>query len=286
MKRSLFALSVLLLAGPLFAQQSAPDMSLIRSDFFKLPEGMNFGEVPGRGVNSKGHIFVSAGRTAPRVRVRSDGGPMLEFGPKGEFIREVGKNLTAGVRAHRSIDKGRHIWAVDKGSDMIIVQFNQAGRVMMVLRTPAGIGRWRRPHPHPNPRCRRRTAASASRPMSPGTRRATSNITDGYVNSRFRQIRQDGDWVKSWGDPGTGPGQFRPPHAIREIDKNDNVYVGDRGNQRIRSSHRRQSSLRMFKIEIPPALEPRRSTDHKAPREHDTASARRMPSVSRQGRTR
>ena len=27
-------------------------------DFFKLPEGMNFGEVPGVAVNSKGHIFV------------------------------------------------------------------------------------------------------------------------------------------------------------------------------------------------------------------------------------
>ena len=27
-------------------------------DFFKLPDGMNFGEVPGVAVNSKGHIFV------------------------------------------------------------------------------------------------------------------------------------------------------------------------------------------------------------------------------------
>jgi hypothetical protein len=27
-------------------------------DFLKLPEGMNFGEVPGVAVNSKGHVFV------------------------------------------------------------------------------------------------------------------------------------------------------------------------------------------------------------------------------------
>ena len=42
------------------------------------------------------------------------------------------------------------------------------------------------------------------------------------------------------------------PHAIA-IDKNDNVYVGDRGNQRIQVFDTDGKFLRMFKIEIPPA---------------------------------
>jgi len=34
-------------------------------------------------------------------------------------------------------------------------------------------------------------------------------ITDGYVNSRVAKYDKNGDRVKSWGDKGSGPGQFR-----------------------------------------------------------------------------
>src|SRR6188508_1740516 len=131
MKTLLFALFVLL-APPSFAQQAAPDIPFDSvPDFFKLPAGMNFGEVPGVAVNSKGHVFVF-------TRSNSAGGPayaptaaqLLEFGPKGEFLREIGKGLYGWSFAHTvRIDKDDNIWAVDKGSDMI-VKFNAAGRVV------------------------------------------------------------------------------------------------------------------------------------------------------------
>ena len=38
-------------SAPMIAFDSAPD-------FLKLPEGMNFGEVPGVAVDGKGHIYV------------------------------------------------------------------------------------------------------------------------------------------------------------------------------------------------------------------------------------
>ena len=50
---------LLLLAGPALAQQSVPEIAFDSvPDYPKLPEGMNFGEVPGVAVNSKGHVFV------------------------------------------------------------------------------------------------------------------------------------------------------------------------------------------------------------------------------------
>ena len=52
-------------------------------------------------------------------------------------------------------------------------------------------------------------------------------ISDGYINSRVAKYDMNGDWVMSWGEPGTGPGQLRTPHSIA-IDRDDNVYVGDR----------------------------------------------------------
>ena len=58
LKTCLFFLSVLL-ALPLFAQQAVPELAFDSvPNFFKLPPGMNFGEVPGVAVNSKGHVFV------------------------------------------------------------------------------------------------------------------------------------------------------------------------------------------------------------------------------------
>src|SRR5438093_7200041 len=136
MKRSLFTLSVLLLAAPLSAQQSAPEMSFDSvPDFFKLPEGMNFGEVPGVAVNSKGHIFVfTRSNSASGPAFGPTAAQLLEFGPKGEFIREIGKGLYGWAFAHSvRIDKDNNIWAIDKGSD-VIIRFTPAGRAVAVWR--------------------------------------------------------------------------------------------------------------------------------------------------------
>ena len=134
MRNQWFAL-LLLLAAPAAAQQTAPELQFDSvPDFLKLPAGMNFGEVPGVAVNSRGHIFVF-------TRSNSAGGPayaptaaqLLEFGPNGEFIGEVGKGLYGWAFAHSvRIDKDDNIWAIDKGSDMII-KFNPQGRVQWVF---------------------------------------------------------------------------------------------------------------------------------------------------------
>ena len=56
-------------------------------------------------------------------------------------------------------------------------------------------------------------------------------ITDGYGNARVLEYTADGKRVRQWGIPGTGPGEFHLPHAIRIAD--GTVYVADRENGRI-----------------------------------------------------
>ena len=177
---------------------------------------------------------------------------LLEFGPKGEFIREIGKGLYGWAFAHTvRIDKDDNIWAVDKGSDMII-KFNQAGRVTWVFGRRQESADGAEPWEHPNPPLPPQDGRFRQPTDVAWDSQGNIYITDGYVNSRVAKYDKNGDWVKSWGEPGTGPGQFRTPHAIA-IDKNDNVYVGDRGNQRIQVFDTDGKFLRMFKIEIPPA---------------------------------
>src|SRR6185295_15105882 len=76
-------------------------------------------------------------------------------------------------------------------------------------------------------------------------------ISDGYINSRVAKYSKTGDWIKSWGERGTRPGQFNTPHTIA-IDQNDNVYVGDRTNRRIQVFDTEGKFLRQFTIDVPP----------------------------------
>src|SRR5262245_50509116 len=94
---------VLLFVPIVSAQQASPPTLSFESvpDFLKLPAGANFGEVSGVAVNSKGHVFVfTRSNSAHGPAYAPTAAQLLEFGPKGEFIREIGKDLYAWSFAH------------------------------------------------------------------------------------------------------------------------------------------------------------------------------------------
>jgi len=235
------------------AQTTAPEIPFDSvADFFKLPEGMNFGEVPGVAVDSKGRIYVfTRSNSASGPAFGPTAAQLLEFSPKGEYLREIGKGLYGWSFAHTvRIDKDDNIWAVDKGSDMII-KFNQAGRVLWVFGRRQESADGAEPWEHPNPPLPAQDGRFRQPTDVAWDSQGNIYITDGYVNSRVAKYDKNGDWVKQWGTKGSGPGQFNTPHAIA-IDRNDHIYVGDRGNQRIQVFDTDGKFIREFKIEIPP----------------------------------
>ena len=96
------------------------------------------------------------------------------------------------------------------------------------------------------------TDCSDSRPMSRGTPTGNIYVSDGYINSRVAKYNSNGDWVKSWGERGPAPGQFNLPHAI-VVDRNNQIYVGDRSNRRIQVFDTEGKFIRMFTIDVPAA---------------------------------
>ncbi len=57
-------------------------------------------------------------------------------------------------------------------------------------------------------------------------------VTDGYGNARVHKYAPDGSLAFSWGEPGSGPGQFNLPHGLA-LDSAGRVYVADRENSRV-----------------------------------------------------
>src|SRR5712672_3948587 len=152
MKTWLVGLFVLL-SPSAFAQQAAPEIPFDSvPNFLKLPADLHLGEASGVAVNSKKHIFVYSRGNSTGPAYAATASQILEFGPDGKYIREIGKNLYAWSYAHTvRVDKDDNIWAIDKGSDMII-KFNQAGRVVWVFgRRQESADDFAKPWGHPNP---------------------------------------------------------------------------------------------------------------------------------------
>jgi DNA-binding beta-propeller fold protein YncE len=220
-------------------------------DFLHLPADMYFGEVAGIAVNSKGHIFVLSRGNTSGPAYGAAAAQLLEFDAGGKFLREIGRNLYAWSYAHAvRIDRDDNIWVADKGSD-VVVRFNPQGRVTLVLgRKAEAADESAHPLEHPKP------------PLPPvnGLFRQVTDmawdsagnvyISDGYINSRVAKFDREGNWVGTWGEPGSGPGQFSTLHSI-VTDHQDRIYVADRGNSRIQVFDTAGKLLSILRIDVP-----------------------------------
>ena len=271
MKRLLFLLC-LLTNLPLFSQQAIEYTSV--ENFLKLPPDRYLGEMAGVAVNSKGHVFALSRGNTTGPAYGAAASQLLEFGPDGKFIREIGHNLYAWSFGHSvKVDPEDNIWVADKGSDMVI-KFDPEGRVVMVFgRKQEASDEGTEPLKHPKP------------PLPPvdGMFRQVTDmawdpagntyISDGYINSRVAKVDKNGNWLKSWGEPGDKPGQFSVPHSIA-VDAKGNVYVADRGNRRIQVFDGEGNFLRQITIDVPfdpnarPAIGPKPVQSHFRERNH------------------
>lgn len=252
MKRSIFLL-LLSLSGSLLAQSKPVPEIPYRSvpGFLKLPPDLHLGEVAGVAVNSKRHLFVFSRGNTTGPAYGAAAAQLLEFDADGKFLREIGHNLYAWSFAHSvKVDKEDNIWVADKGSDMVI-KFDPEGRVSMVFgRKQEASDEGTEPLKHPKPPLP--PVDGLFRQVTDMAWDAAGNtyISDGYINSRVAKIDKGGNWLKSWGEPGEGPGQFHTPHSIA-VDAEGSVYVADRGNRRIQVFDGEGKFLRQIVIDVP-----------------------------------
>ncbi len=245
---------MLVASTSVLAQTNAPEIPFDSEiDFFKLPADLHFGEMAGVALDSKKNVYVFSRGNVTGAAYKAQASQLLKFSPTGEYIGEIGKNNYAWSYAHVvRVDRYDNIWAVDKGSDMI-VKFNPQGRITMVFgrkmeasdKSSEPYDREHDPKPtnFENGRFRMPTDVAWD---------ADDNayFSDGYWNSRIGKVDKNGDWVTSWGSFGRGPGQLDTPHSIA-TDNQGQVYVADRGNRRIQVFDGTGKLLREIKADLP-----------------------------------
>jgi outer membrane protein assembly factor BamB len=221
-----FCLTVALALGarPVIAQ-SVPEIPFDSvQNFLKMPAGDYIGEAAGVATNSKGHVFVFT---------RSGETRLLEFDQNGTFVKDLQPHSYGFAFAHAvRVDAHDNIWAVDEGTNMVMKLSPEGKLLMLIGRRPesAEPGGFHPPEPG---------VAPIAQPYTFNRQTdiawdAADNIfvSDGYGNSRVVKFDKNGVFLKSIGTRGASPGQFNTPHTIA-TDKDGNVFVGDRGNNRI-----------------------------------------------------
>jgi len=145
--------------------------------------------------------------------------PVLVFDADGNFITSWGEGRFSPFVHGLTIDAKGHVWITDSGTHTV-VEHTPDGQVLRTL----GI----KDYPAP-------TLYGFPFNMPTGVAFAADGsfyISDGYGNRRVHHFRANGKIIRSWGGPGTGPGEFSIVHYVG-LDAKGQVYICDRENQRI-----------------------------------------------------
>ncbi|MFH1140531.1 MAG: peptidyl-alpha-hydroxyglycine alpha-amidating lyase family protein [Chloroflexota bacterium] len=184
----------------------------------QLPSGWQWGQIAAVAVDSQDRVYVYT-RTNH---------PMMIFDRSGNFIRSWGETILPKDPHGLCLDAQNNMFLVDR-EGQVVMKFTADGKKVFELGTrdkPSDTG-----YTQEN-----RTVLRAAGPFHHPTDIALSStgdfyVSDGYRNARVHKFSPDGKLLFSWGEPGTGPGQFRLVHGIWEA--KGRVYVADRQNNRI-----------------------------------------------------
>jgi DNA-binding beta-propeller fold protein YncE len=183
----------------------------------ELPEGYEWGQIGAVSVDGQDRVHLFT---------RTDH-PLMIFDRDGHFEKSTGEGIIKDAHG-LCLDAEGNRFMVDRAAQ-VAMKFTADGQKLFELGNrdqPSDTG-----YTEEN-----RTVLRAAGPFHHPTDVALSAsgdfyVSDGYRNARVHKFSADGTFLFSWGEPGTGPGQFRLVHSVWEA--RGRVYVADRENNRI-----------------------------------------------------
>jgi DNA-binding beta-propeller fold protein YncE len=160
--------------------------------------------------------------------------PIVIFDRDGNYLSSWGAGLIAFAHAIL-IDDDDNVWLVDRDNGQVL-KFTATGELLMTIgtkgyRSDTGVD------PQDFSSKAYQQVTHGGDPFNLPTDIALTPtgemfITDGYGNARVHKFAADGTYLFSWGEPGTGPGEFNMPHGVW-IDRQGRLLVCDRENDRV-----------------------------------------------------
>ncbi len=193
--------------------------------WLKIPAGWTFPDVPSVTVDAKDRVYVFSRGTTHPIGIFDSNSKLLSWFGGGHF-----DNAHAGC-----IGPDGSFYCADNGNHTV-TKFSPDGKLLMTLGTkgkPSETGFANRSGGMRDGLAGITGGPPFNRPTGVALH-SNGNIyvSDGYGNCKVHVFSPEGKLLFSWGEPGTGPGQFMLSHSVW-IDKKDRVWVGDRENSRI-----------------------------------------------------
>ena len=195
----------------------------------KVPPGYDHWDTGDVAVDSEDRVYLLV-RHQNRVCI---------YDRDGNFIKAWGED-SIGTGGHGiAVDRQFNVYVVD-WLEHYVRKFTNDGHLIYTLGT-RGVGADNGREPWP-PRQDKWPVERLSQLRSTGPFNGCTDaaiapngdlyISDGYGNARIHHFSADGKLIESWGEPGTGPGEFHCPHGL-EIGPDGLMYVSDRENDRV-----------------------------------------------------
>ena len=209
-----------------------PNPQLVKN-FGMLPDGRMWGSTAGVDIGPDGHVWAYD-RCGANTCATSNVDPILKFDRKsGKLLASFGGGLFVFPHGLH-VDKDGNVWVADgqgnkegtKGHQ--VIKLSPQGKVLLTLGKAGVAGNGADTFNEP---CDVITAPNGDIFVSDG-HSGQNDSAPPNTSGRIVKFNKDGKFIKMWGKLGSGPGEFRTPHALA-FDSKGRLFVADRGNHRI-----------------------------------------------------
>lgn len=190
----------------------------------QLPEGWAFYDIGGISIDRNDRVYV----------FNRSLHPLMVFEQNGNFAGSWGEDYF--VRPHGIRITGQDELFCTDDMTHLVSKFTLAGDLLMTLgekNKPSATGYVEDSDLITSLKSIKRGGPPFNRPT--GVALSSSGdifVSDGYGNARVHKFSPDGEFILSWGEPGTENSEFMLPHNVW-IDRKDRIWIPDRENSRI-----------------------------------------------------